>query len=49
MTPLHVAAEKGDRLNIVKYLIGKGANINIKDYSGVRFTILLIEHRVPYH
>ena len=37
MTPLHVAAEKGDRLDIVKYLIGKGADINIKDYSGVRY------------
>ena len=36
MTPLHVAAEKGDRLDIVEYLIGKGADINIKDYSGVR-------------
>ena len=35
MTPLHVAAKKGDRLDIVEYLIGKGANINIEDYSGV--------------
>ena len=40
MTPLHVAAEKGDRLEIVKYLIDKGADINITDYSGVCVTIL---------
>ena len=35
MTPLHVAAEKGDRISIVKYLVDKGAGINIKDDSGV--------------
>ena len=40
MTPLHVAAEKGDRLEIVEYLIKKGADINIKDNSGVCVTIL---------
>ena len=40
MTPLHMAAEKGDRLNIVKYLIGEEADINIKDYSGVSETQL---------
>ena len=39
MTPLHVAAEKGDRLEIVEYLSNKGADINIKDYSGVSETI----------
>ena len=43
MTPLHVAAEKGDRLDIVKYLCEKGADINIKDQSGVSEIILLIE------
>ena len=48
MTPLHVAAEKGDRLDIVKYLISKGADINIKDDSGVSETTLLNEHQVPY-
>ena len=48
MTPLHVAAAKGDRLNIVKYLISKGADINIKDYNGVSETILLIQQRVSY-
>ena len=35
MTPLHVAAEKGDRLNIVQYFITKGADIDIKGYNGV--------------
>ena len=35
MTPLHVAAEKGDSLDLVKYLVGKGADINIEDYCGV--------------
>ena len=48
MTPLHVAAEKGDRLEIVEYLIKKGADINIKDYSGVSETMLLIQQSVPY-
>ena len=43
MTPLHVAAEKGDRLDIVKYLCEEGADINIKDCSGVSEIILLIE------
>ena len=38
MTPLHVAAEKGDRLDIVQYLIGEGADINIKDSCGVSET-----------
>ena len=36
MTPLHMVADKGDRLDIVEYLVGKGADINIEDYSGVR-------------
>ena len=39
MTPLHVVAEKGDRLDVVKYLLDKGADINIKDYNGVSETI----------
>ena len=43
MTPLHVAAEKGDRLDIVKYLCEEGADINIKDCSGVSEIIVLIE------
>ena len=38
MTPLHVAAEKGDCLNIVQYLIDEGADINIRDSSGVSET-----------
>ena len=43
MTPLHVAAEKGESLDIVEYLIRKGADINIKDENGVSKTILLTE------
>ena len=34
MTPLHAAAEKG-RFNVIKPLVDKGANINIKDNDGV--------------
>ena len=45
MTPLHVAVKKGDRLDIVKILLDKGANINISDEYGVSESILLI---VPY-
>ena len=33
-TPLHVAAERGCS-GIVKYLVEKGAVVNIKDKSGV--------------
>ena len=39
MTPLHVAAKKGESLDIVEYLIDKGADINIKDYNGVSESI----------
>ena len=42
MTPLHMAAEKGDRLDIVEYLLHKGADINIRDSNGVSETILYI-------
>ena len=48
MTPLHVAAEKGDRLEIVKYLISKEADINITDYNGVSETKLVVQQRVLY-
>ena len=34
MTPLH-AAVKGHRFEIVKYLVGKEAKVNIKDHKGV--------------
>ena len=34
MTPLHVAAERGCVI-IVDYLVGKGADINIRDKNGV--------------
>ena len=42
MTPLHVAAKKGESLEIVEYLIRKGAasDINIKNDNGVNETIL---------
>ena len=43
MTPLHVAAEKGESLEIVEYLIGGGADINIKNDNGVSETILQIQ------
>ena len=40
-TPLHLAASNGHDYT-VECLIKKGANINIKDKTGVRETILLI-------
>ena len=43
MTPLHVAAKKGECPKIVKYLIDKGTDINIKDNNGVSETIVLVE------
>ena len=39
MTPLHMAAERGGRLNIVEYLVGKEADINSKDHNGVNIHI----------
>ena len=41
MSPLHVAAKKGECREIVEYLINKGTDINIKDYNGVSETIVL--------
>ena len=35
MTPLHVAAQRGERISIVEYLVDKGADINIEDDNGV--------------
>ena len=35
MTPLHVAVERGDRINIMKYLLNKGADIDSTDNYGV--------------
>ena len=35
MTPLHVAAEKGGRFNILEYLADSEADINIQDNDGV--------------
>ena len=41
MSPLHVAAEKGECREMVEYLIDKGTDINIKDSNGVSDTIVL--------
>ena len=38
MASLHVAAQKGDRISIVKYLLQKKADINIEDKNGVSKT-----------
>ena len=40
MTPLHLAAQRG-RYNLVGYLVGKGANVNIQDLNGVRLKQLM--------
>ena len=45
MTSLHVAAKKGEALEIVELLVSKGAAINIQDYNGVSETVLLIQQR----
>jgi len=45
MTSLHVAAERGEALEIVELLVSKGAAINIQDYNGVSETVLLIQQR----
>ena len=37
-TPSHLAAEKGRFENTLKYLVDKGAHINIKDNDGVIIT-----------
>ena len=34
VTPLHLAAE-GARIKVVNDLVGKGADVNIKDHNGV--------------
>ena len=41
MTPLHVAAEKGDRISIVKDLVDQRADINIKDDNGVSKVVVI--------
>ena len=40
MTPLHVAAKKGESLEIVEYLIDKDAHINIQNNNKVNKTTL---------
>ena len=42
-TPLHLAAERGRFENTLKYLVDKGADINIKENYGVSI-ILLTQH-----
>ena len=44
MTPLHVAAERGGRFNILKYLADSEADINIKDNDGV--SVLLVVNSI---
>ena len=41
MTPLHVAAKKGESIEVVKYLICKGADINVKDDNRVSVFLIL--------
>ena len=41
MTPLHVAVERGDRINIMKYLLNKGAAIDVTDKHGVNIYVWL--------
>lgn len=41
MTPLHVAAQRGDRISIVKYFLHQKADINIKDGNKVSQTTLV--------
>ena len=40
MTPLHIAAKRG-YIEIVDYLVSKGAGINIQDKDGVTIPITL--------
>ena len=46
MTPLHVAAERGVNSDIVKYLVDKEADINIKDNNGV--STILTRNYAPF-
>ena len=45
MTPLHVAVERGDRINIIKYLLNKRAAIDITDKHGVNIYVWLYYHQ----
>ena len=40
MTPLHIAVE-GAHTEIVKYLVDREADINIKDYNGVNIYVCM--------
>ena len=46
-----MAADKGERREIVEYLIDKGTDINIEDYNGVSETIVLLQQSMlyPFH
>ena len=48
MTPLHVAAQRGERISIVTYLVGKGADINIKDNNGVSKMVIEYNYGLCY-
>ena len=48
MSPLHVAAKKGECCEIVEYLVNKGTDINIEDFNGVSDTIVLVQQTVLY-
>ena len=48
MTPLHVAAKKGECRTIMEYLIDKGTDINIQDHNGVSETVKLVQQRYLY-
>ena len=45
MTPLHVAAHKGDRISIVEHLLHKKADVNIEDNNGVSKTTIIMSQR----
>jgi len=38
MTPLHLAAE-GGHSKVVNYLLGQGADVNIRDHNGVNYWV----------
>ena len=52
MTPLHLAAESG-RIKVVKYLVERGADINIQDENGViiydrTYMPVLLKYRIEF-
>ena len=45
-TPMHMAAAKGRFENILGYLVGKDAGINIKDNNGVNACYYTINNKL---